>query len=51
VRHSRARRLSIEQLTDEQEQAIIDALGGRLDEICGLLNHWDAAHRGRRVPS
>jgi hypothetical protein len=36
----RARRLSIEQRTDEQEQAIIDALGDRLDEICGRLNHW-----------
>jgi hypothetical protein len=30
----------IEQRTDEQEQAIIDALGDRLDEICGRLNHW-----------
>lgn len=36
----RAARLSIEQRTDEQEQPITAALGDRLDEICGCLNHW-----------
>jgi hypothetical protein len=36
----RAGRLSIEQITDQQEQAIVDALGDRLDELCGRLNHW-----------
>jgi hypothetical protein len=33
-------RLGIEQRTDEQEQAIVDALGDRLDELCGRLNGW-----------
>jgi hypothetical protein len=36
----RAGRLSIEQRTDEQEQPIVDALGDRLDELCGRLNGW-----------
>jgi hypothetical protein len=36
----RAARLSIEQHTDEQEQPIVDALGGRLDELCARLNDW-----------
>jgi hypothetical protein len=36
----RAGRLSIEKRTDEQEQAIAAALGGRLDELCGRLNYW-----------
>jgi helix-turn-helix protein len=36
----RAVRLSIEQRTDEQEQAITGALGDRLDELCGRLNDW-----------
>jgi hypothetical protein len=48
----RAGRLSIEQRTDDQEQPIAAALGDRLEEVCGRLNHWGAAvHRGRRVPS
>ncbi len=33
-------RQHIELRTDEQEQPIVAALGGRLDEICGVLNHW-----------
>jgi hypothetical protein len=36
----RASRLSIEQTTDQQERAIVGALGDRLDEVCGRLNHW-----------
>jgi hypothetical protein len=35
-----AARLAIEQHTDAQEEPIIAALGGRLDEICDRLNHW-----------
>jgi hypothetical protein len=35
-----AARLSIEQRTDAQEEPIVAALGDRLDEVCGLLNHW-----------
>jgi hypothetical protein len=35
-----AERLSIEQRTDAQEQPIVAALGGRLDEVCSRLNHW-----------
>jgi len=33
-------RLGIEQRTDAQEQAIVAALGDRLDEACDRLNHW-----------
>ncbi len=33
-------RLAIEQHTDAQEESIVTALGGRLDEVCGRLNHW-----------
>jgi hypothetical protein len=36
----RARRLGIEQRTDDQEQPIAAALGDRFEEICGRLNHW-----------
>ncbi len=36
----RAGRLGVEQRTDDQEQAIATALGGRLDEVCGRLDHW-----------
>ena len=36
----RARRLIIEERTDAQEQAIVAALGDRLDEICDRLNDW-----------
>ena len=36
----RAGRLSIEQRTDDQEQPIAAALGDRLEEVCGRLNHW-----------
>jgi hypothetical protein len=36
----RARRLSIEQRTDDQERPIAAALGDRLEEVCGRLNHW-----------
>jgi hypothetical protein len=36
----RAARLSLEQQTDEQEQATVDALSGRLDELCARLNDW-----------
>jgi hypothetical protein len=36
----RAARLGLEQRTDEQEQAIVDALGDRLEEVCGRLNEW-----------
>ena len=35
-----AARLSIEQRTDAQEQPIVAALGDRLEEVCGRLNHW-----------
>jgi len=35
-----AGRLSIEQRTDAQEQAIVAALGDRLREVCDRLNHW-----------
>jgi len=35
-----AERLSIEQRTDTQEQPIVAALGDRLEEVCGRLNHW-----------
>jgi hypothetical protein len=35
-----AERLSIEQHTDAQEQPIVAALGGRLEEVCDCLNHW-----------
>jgi hypothetical protein len=35
-----AERLSIEQRTDAQEQPIVAALGGRIDEVCSRLNHW-----------
>jgi hypothetical protein len=35
-----AGRLGIEQRTDAQEQQIVAALGDRLDEVCGRLNHW-----------
>jgi hypothetical protein len=35
-----AERLSIEQRTDAQEQPIVAALGGRIDEVCNRLNHW-----------
>jgi hypothetical protein len=33
-------RLGIEQHTDAQEQPIVAALGDRLEEVCGRLNHW-----------
>jgi hypothetical protein len=36
----RVARLRIEERTDEQEQPIVDALGGRLDELCARLNDW-----------
>ncbi len=36
----RAKRLGIEQRTDDQEQPIAAALGDRFEEICGRLNHW-----------
>ena len=35
-----AARLGIEQRTDTQEQPIVAALGDRLEEVCGRLNHW-----------
>lgn len=35
-----AGRLRIEQRTDAQEQQIVAALGDRLEEVCGRLNHW-----------
>ena len=35
-----AGRLGIEQRTDAQEQPIVAALGGRLEEVCDRLNHW-----------
>lgn len=35
-----AARLVIEQRTDAQEESIVAALGGRLDEVCGRLNYW-----------
>jgi hypothetical protein len=35
-----AERLSIEERTDAQEQPIVAALGGRIDEVCSRLNHW-----------
>ena len=35
-----AGRLGIEQRTDAQEQQIVAALGDRLEEVCGRLNHW-----------
>jgi hypothetical protein len=36
----RTSRRHIELRTDDQEQPIVAALGDRLDEVCGLLNHW-----------
>ena len=36
----RTARRHIELRTDDQEQPIVAALGDRLDEVCGLLNHW-----------
>ena len=36
----RATRASIEDDTDAQEQSIVDALGGRLDEVCEQLDVW-----------
>jgi hypothetical protein len=33
-------RAGLEDRTDAAEQAITDALGGRLDEVCGRLNAW-----------
>jgi len=36
----RAARQAIEQRTDDQEQSIAAALGGRLDEVCDRLNDW-----------
>ncbi len=35
-----AARLEIEQHTDDQEQAIVAALGDRFDEVCDRLDHW-----------
>jgi hypothetical protein len=35
-----AERFGIEQRTDAQEQQIVAALGHRLEEVCGRLNHW-----------
>jgi hypothetical protein len=35
-----AERLGIEQRTDAQEQPIVAALGGQIDEVCSRLNHW-----------
>jgi hypothetical protein len=35
-----AARRHIELRTDDQEQPIVTALGDRLDEVCGRLNHW-----------
>jgi hypothetical protein len=35
-----AARRAIEEHTDAQEESIIAALGGRLDEVCGRLDHW-----------
>jgi hypothetical protein len=35
-----AERLGIERHTDAQEQPIVAALGGRLEEICDRLNQW-----------
>jgi hypothetical protein len=36
----RTARRTIELRTDDQEQSITAALGDRLDEVCGFLNHW-----------
>ncbi len=35
-----AKRLSIEEHTDAQEQPIVAALGDHLEEVCDRLNHW-----------
>ncbi|MEP7026425.1 MAG: hypothetical protein ABJB47_22030 [Actinomycetota bacterium] len=35
-----AARRDIELRTDDQEQAITEALGGQLDDLCGQLNDW-----------
>jgi hypothetical protein len=35
-----AARLVIEQHTDAQEDSIVAAIGGRLDEVCDRLNNW-----------
>jgi hypothetical protein len=35
-----AARVAIEEHTDAQEESIVTALGGRLDEVCGRLDHW-----------
>jgi hypothetical protein len=36
----RAVRDDIEDRTDRAEQAIVDALGGRLEEVCARLDDW-----------
>ena len=36
----RAARAGIEDRTDASEQAIVTALGGRLDEVCARLDGW-----------
>jgi hypothetical protein len=36
----RAVRAGLEDRTDAAEQAVVDALGARLDEVCGRLNDW-----------
>jgi hypothetical protein len=36
----RAARSGLEHATDDQEQSITDALGGRLDDLCDQLNDW-----------
>ena len=36
----RAARAEVEARTDAQEQSIVDALGGRLDQVCNRLDDW-----------
>ena len=38
----RSVRAEVEHRTDAQEQAIVDALGDRLDEACAQLEVWGA---------
>lgn len=36
----RAARVEVEARTDVQEQSIVDALGGRLEQVCARLDDW-----------
>ena len=38
----RSARVEVEARTDSQEQAIVNALGDRFEEVCAQLNNWSA---------